>query len=164
MTANPLFPGALRLLTPPDDPFSASLQTLREAYQVCFVSAYAAAQETLRVFDTLPSQTPKAFIYTGNTLHQIAIPGVFPFALGKAGAATLVEYGANAYGTKGSRSVAQIPSFVSNPLRSDPFFSGSTTATNVNLMGYRSGKKWMAMPMPRCTGNWCRRSGRESGW
>lgn len=51
----------------------------------------------------LPTSTPTAFIYTGNTLNQIAIPGVMPFALGKVAAAMLVEYAANAYGKDGYR-------------------------------------------------------------
>ncbi|KAK0831160.1 hypothetical protein LTR03_015663 [Friedmanniomyces endolithicus] len=44
-----------------------------------------------------------AFIYTGNTLNQIAIPGVLPFALAKTAAAMLMEYAANAYGKDGYR-------------------------------------------------------------
>lgn len=67
-------------------------------------SAYIAAQESLLRFKQLSSAIPKAFIYTGNTLNQIAIPGVFPFALGKVAAAMIIEYAANAYGEKGYRS------------------------------------------------------------
>jgi hypothetical protein len=48
---------------------------------------------------------PKAFIYTCNILNQIAVPGVLPFAAGKAAAAMTVEYVANAYGGKGRKSV-----------------------------------------------------------
>lgn len=68
-------------------------------------SAYIAAQESLRRFKQLDSSIPKAFIYTGNTLNQIAIPGVLPFALGKVSAAMVIEYAANAYGEKGYRYV-----------------------------------------------------------
>ena len=55
------------------------------------------------MFKTLPDATPKAFIFTGNALNQIAIPGVMPFAFGKVAAAMLIEYAANAYGQKGYR-------------------------------------------------------------
>jgi hypothetical protein len=68
-------------------------------------SAYIAIQEALRGFMELPKSFPTAFIYTGNTLNQIAIPGVLPFALPKIAAAMLIEYGANAYGHKGYRYV-----------------------------------------------------------
>jgi hypothetical protein len=96
-------PGAHRLTTPPDDPFSASLETLIESRDVGLDSAYIAAQEALKGFKELPDSVPTAFIYTGNALNQIAIPGVLPFALPKVSAAMVIEYGANAYGHKGYR-------------------------------------------------------------
>jgi hypothetical protein len=76
---------------------------------VGFDSAYIAAQETLRGFQALGNSTPKVFIYTGNALNQIAIPGVMPFALGKVAAAMLIEYAANAYGKNGYRFVHLSP-------------------------------------------------------
>jgi hypothetical protein len=98
-----IIPGAHRLTTPPDDPFSASLETLIESRNVGLDSAYIAAQEALKGFKELPDSVPTAFIYTGNALNQIAIPGVLPFALPKVSAAMVIEYGANAYGHKGYR-------------------------------------------------------------
>lgn len=77
--------------------------TINAARTVGFDSAYIAAQQALQGFRMLPTSTPTAFIYTGNTLNQIAIPGVMPFALGKVAAAMLVEYAANAYGTDSYR-------------------------------------------------------------
>lgn len=62
-----------------------------------------AAQEALRCFKKHSPSTPTAFIYTGNALSQIAIPGVLPFALGKVAAAMILEYAANAYGEDGYR-------------------------------------------------------------
>jgi hypothetical protein len=79
------------------------LGTINAARTVGFDSAYIAAQQALQGFRMLPTSTPTAFIYTGNTLNQIAIPGVLPFALGKVAAAMLVEYAANAYGKDGYR-------------------------------------------------------------
>jgi NAD(P)-dependent dehydrogenase (short-subunit alcohol dehydrogenase family) len=95
--------GANRLLTPPKDPLAVSLEILSQSRKVGLDSAYVAAQEALRCFKKLPSITPTAFIYTGNALSQIAIPGVLPFALGKVAAAMLIEYTANAYGEDGYR-------------------------------------------------------------
>lgn len=101
----PLSEGAARLTTPLDDPFSAPLESLGESRRVGFDSAYISAQESLHHFARLASDIPKTFIYSGNTLNQIGIPGVFPFALGKVAAAMMIEYGANAYGAKGYRLV-----------------------------------------------------------
>ena len=97
--------GAHRLVTPPDDPFSASLETLTASRIVGLDSAYIAAQEALQCFKELPEAVPTAFIYTGNALSQIAIPGVLPFAMPKVAAMMMIEYGANAYGHKGYRYV-----------------------------------------------------------
>ncbi|KAI1741386.1 putative short chain type dehydrogenase [Xylaria scruposa] len=98
-----VYNGAKRLVTPPEDPFSASLETIKASRAVGFDSAYIAAQEALTGFKLLPKSTPKAFIFTGNTLNQIAIPGVSPFAYGKVAAAMMIEYAANAYGGSGFR-------------------------------------------------------------
>ena len=105
-------PGAHRLVTPPDDPFSAPLDNLKASRSVGLDSAYVAVQEALRGFKDLSNSLPTAFIYTGNTLNQIAIPPVLPFALSKVAAAMMIEYGANAYGQKGYRYVLRIPSFL----------------------------------------------------
>lgn len=101
--------GAKRLLTPEDDPLSASFETVEASRKVGFDSAYFAAQESLRVFQALPVSTPTAFIFTGNALSQIAIPGIMPFAFGKVASAMLIEYAANAYGNNGHRYVTCVP-------------------------------------------------------
>ena len=97
--------GAYRLLTPPEDPLSASLETLAASRIVGLDSGYVAAQQALRSFRTLPTDTLTAFIYTGNTLNQMPIPGVLPFALGKVAASHVIEYAANAYGKDGYKCV-----------------------------------------------------------
>ncbi|TKA41294.1 hypothetical protein B0A54_06196 [Friedmanniomyces endolithicus] len=96
-----VFNVAHRLLTPPSDPLSTTLDDLEESRKAGLDSAFVAAQEALRGFKTFTPGTPTAFIYTGNTLNQIAIPGVLPFALAKTAAAMLIEYAANAYGQDG---------------------------------------------------------------
>ncbi|KAF2166432.1 hypothetical protein M409DRAFT_23074 [Zasmidium cellare ATCC 36951] len=98
-----VFNGAHRLLNPPDDPFSTSLESFHACSKVGFESQYVAAQEAVKGFKTLPESVPKTFIFTGNALNQVPIPQVFPFALSKRLSATVIEYGANAYGSKGYR-------------------------------------------------------------
>ncbi|KAI0185465.1 hypothetical protein EV127DRAFT_441538 [Xylaria flabelliformis] len=98
-----VYNGAKRLLTPPDDPLSAPLETIKASRTVGFDSAYVTAQEALRGFQQLSSFAAKTFIFTGNTLNQIAIPGVSPFAYGKVSAAMMIEYAANAYGGRRCR-------------------------------------------------------------
>ncbi|KAK0861349.1 hypothetical protein LTS02_007836 [Friedmanniomyces endolithicus] len=76
---------AHRLLTPPDEPLSATLDDLEASRTAGLDSAFVAAQEALKGFRTFAAGTPTAFIYTGNTLNQIAIPGVLPFRAGENG-------------------------------------------------------------------------------
>ncbi|KAK0264227.1 hypothetical protein LTS09_001705 [Friedmanniomyces endolithicus] len=104
-----VFNVAHRLLTPPSDPLSTTLDDLEESRKAGLDSAFVAAQEALRGFKTFTPGTPTAFIYTGNTLNQIAIPGVLPFALAKTAAAMLIEYAANAYGQDGYKYAYPLP-------------------------------------------------------
>jgi hypothetical protein len=94
---------ARRLMTPPDDPLALPIEEVQESRKAGLDGAYIAAQQSMHGWRTLPASTPTAFIYTGKTLNQIAIPGVLPFALGKVAAAMLIEYAANAYGKDGYR-------------------------------------------------------------
>jgi hypothetical protein len=85
------------------------LKIPRESRNVGLGSAYTATQEALRGFKELPNSFPTAFIFTGNVLNQIAIPGVLSFASPKAVTAMLIEYGADAYGHIGYRYVNPSP-------------------------------------------------------
>ena len=105
---------ANRLTTPPDDPLSVPLESLHQSRKSGLDCAYVAAKEALRGFRSLPAEVSKAFIYTGNTLNQIAIPGVLPFALAKVAAAMMIEYVANAYGKEGYRCVELILVFTTS--------------------------------------------------
>ena len=80
-----------------------SLEIVQKSMTISYESQFIAAQETLKGFEGLPSSTPKTFILTGNALNQVPLPEVFSFAAAKRAAATLIEYGANAYGPKGYR-------------------------------------------------------------
>lgn len=79
------------------------MSTVEQSRKAGFDGAYIAAQEALKGFRTLPAEMPTAFIFTGNALNQIAIPGVMPFALSKVATAMMIEYAANAYGIQGYR-------------------------------------------------------------
>ena len=89
-----------------------SLEDLRAPIVVGYESPYVAAQEALKGFAELPATMPKTFIYTGNALNQLPLPYVFPFAVSKRAASTLIEYGATAYGSKGYR-YALVPMSIS---------------------------------------------------
>lgn len=91
------------MVTPLDNPLALPLTEIDQSRKAGLDGAYVAAQQALQVWKSLPANTPTAFIYTGNALNQIAIPGVLPFALGKVAAAMLIEYAANAYGPHGYR-------------------------------------------------------------
>lgn len=95
--------GANRLTTPPDDPFAAPIEDFHQTLKVGLDSAYIAAQESLRGFKELPASPSKAFIYTGNALNQIAIPGTLPFGVSKVAGSLFIEHAALAYGEKGYR-------------------------------------------------------------
>jgi NAD(P)-dependent dehydrogenase (short-subunit alcohol dehydrogenase family) len=98
-----VYNGAIRLTTSPDDPLSASLDDLKACRAVSVDGAYIAAQQALAGFRLLSNDVPTAFLFTGNALNQIPIPGVMPFAVAKVAAAMIVEYAANAYGGLGYR-------------------------------------------------------------
>lgn len=100
-------PGALRIVNPSEDPFSVPLEDINASIKTTFESAYVAAQEAVKGFQELRESLPKTFIFTGNALNQVPIPQVFSFALSKRLAAGVIEYGANAYGSKGYRDVSQ---------------------------------------------------------
>jgi hypothetical protein len=163
-------PGAHRLVTPSDDPFSAPLDALKESRSVGLDSAYIAMQEALRGFKELSAYFPTAFIYTGNTLNQIAIPGVLPFALGKVAAAMLIEYGANAYGSKGYRYITHLlsPARTSETYRKFDLCPNNTlidftTPINASLTGGLLRLLEMARRMLRCIGSSHKSRSRQSG-
>ncbi|KAK7757474.1 hypothetical protein SLS62_000489 [Diatrype stigma] len=64
-------------LTPPADPKSAlsiPVESVAADLNVNTVSPYAAAQLAVRGWETLPAETKKSFIYTGNILNVSVLP------------------------------------------------------------------------------------------
>jgi NAD(P)-dependent dehydrogenase (short-subunit alcohol dehydrogenase family) len=73
------------------------------------VSPYVAAQQAVSGWETLPNETKKTFIYTGNILNVsvIPIPVFLDLGMGKSASAFWLGLADSAYSAKGFRSVAQ---------------------------------------------------------
>ena len=71
--------------TPPpvkDSIFSTSADTLVSDLNVNTISPYVAAQQAISGWETLPKETKKSFIYTGNILNVFIIPSPAMMTLG----------------------------------------------------------------------------------
>lgn len=66
-------------------------------------SVLIAAKSAVEGFETLPSNTKKTFIFTGNALAVMALPSLLTFGMGKAAGAHLIMSAASAYKDKGYR-------------------------------------------------------------
>ncbi|VUC24518.1 unnamed protein product [Clonostachys rosea] len=72
-------------LTPPPDPKSAlsiTSETFKSDLSINTISAYVAAQNAVAGWETLPAETKKSFIFTGNGLNTTVLPGAFMLNLG----------------------------------------------------------------------------------
>lgn len=95
-------------LTPPPDPSSAlsiPVDKVTEDLNVNTVSAYAAAQQAVSGWATLPKEVKKSFIYTGNALNEtvIPVPMFLNLGIGKAASAHFVGLADGTYAGKGYR-------------------------------------------------------------
>lgn len=95
--------------TPPkqDSVLSLPLDNFNADLNVNTVSAYVAAQQAVLGWDTLPADTKKSFIYTGNILNISILPVPFVLTLGTGKAASAFWLGLSdaTYAPKGFRSV-----------------------------------------------------------
>lgn len=64
---------------------------------------YAAIKESLAGFDSLPNDSPKVFLYTGNKLNEGPAQGMLTLGLGKVATAQIIELASGAYAKKGYR-------------------------------------------------------------
>jgi hypothetical protein len=64
-------------------------------------SAFVAAQKAVESFSELPNSAAKTFIYTGNILNEIILPGFVTQGVGKSGAAHMIRVAADAYKGRG---------------------------------------------------------------
>jgi hypothetical protein len=95
-------------LTPPSDPssvLSVSAEAVTKDLNINVVSPYVAAQQTLAAWETLPQDTKKTFIYTGNAQNELIIPmpPMMNLGVGKAASAYWVGLADTLYKAKGYR-------------------------------------------------------------
>lgn len=82
-------------LTPPpvkDSLFSISAESVASDLNVNTVSPYVAAQQAVLGWETLPQETKKTFIYTGNIMNVsvVPMPMMLDLAMGKSASASWI--------------------------------------------------------------------------
>lgn len=95
-------------LTPPPDNDSAlsiSAESVVEDLNVNTVSPYVAAQQAIAGWETLPKETKKTFIYTGNGLNAsvVPMPMFLDLGMGKSASAYWIGVADMTYKAKGFR-------------------------------------------------------------
>lgn len=95
-------------LTPPvskDNMFTIPADKFSSDLNVNTVSAYVAAQKAVAGWATLPKETKKTFIYTGNAaiVHTVAVPMLLNLGVGKSASAYFIEVADTLYSANGSR-------------------------------------------------------------
>ena len=83
------------------NPAALPYSALSKELAVNVVSALAAADEAVKSFRELPSDIPKAFIYTGNRLNVEPIPRLLSLGIVKAAGAHLIAHAASVYKDEG---------------------------------------------------------------
>jgi len=87
--------------TPPDDPLSLSLADFKLDSSVNIESAFVAAQQAVQAFAELPPSASRTFIYTGNILNRVTLPGLLSLGVGKSATAYLISDASAAYKERG---------------------------------------------------------------
>jgi NAD(P)-dependent dehydrogenase (short-subunit alcohol dehydrogenase family) len=95
-------------LTPPpaqDSVLSVSADSVTSDLNVNVVSPYVAAQKAITAWETLPSDTKKTFIYTGNIMNAaiIPMPMMLDLGMGKSASAFWLGLADSSYKAKGYR-------------------------------------------------------------
>lgn len=95
-------------LTPPPDKDSAlsiSAESVAKDLNVNTVSPYVAAQQAIAAWETLPAETKKTFIYTGNIQNAVVLPVplMLDLGMGKSASAYWVGVADMTYKAKGFR-------------------------------------------------------------
>ncbi|KAL4779076.1 hypothetical protein BJX76DRAFT_102806 [Aspergillus varians] len=98
---------AASLTRPPDadSALSIPVENFTSDLNVNTVSPYAAAQLAIQGWETLPAETKKTFIYTGNGLNQIIhpVPAMLTLGTGKSAAAYWLGLADRSYAGRGYR-------------------------------------------------------------
>ncbi|KAJ8106076.1 hypothetical protein ONZ43_g7184 [Nemania bipapillata] len=98
---------AAALTSPPvaDSLFTIPVENVTSDLNVNTVSPYVAAQQAVAGWETLPSETKKSFIYTGNILNVnvMPVPAYTNLGMGKAASAFWISVADGTYSAKGYR-------------------------------------------------------------
>ncbi len=100
-------------LTPPSDSnsvLSVPAANFASDLNLNVLTPYVAAQEAVKGFETLPQETKKTFIFTGNILNTVVlpVPMMLTLGVGKAAAAYWVGVADANYSARGWRSVVDL--------------------------------------------------------
>lgn len=95
-------------LTPPPDTSSAlsvPAESVASDLKVNTISPYVAAQQAVKGWETLPKETKKTFIYTGNIMNVsiVPMPLMLDLGMGKAASAFWVGLADTLYSAQGYR-------------------------------------------------------------
>jgi len=95
-------------LTPPPDQasvLSVPTEAVIKDLNVNVVSPYVAAQQAVAAWDSLPQDTKKTFIYTGNAMNELIVPmpPMMDLGMGKSASAFWIGLADALYKAKGYR-------------------------------------------------------------
>ncbi|KAF2100239.1 putative short-chain dehydrogenase [Rhizodiscina lignyota] len=97
-----VYNAAERIARDAKDPLaSVSLDEVNREFSTNTFSPLFAAKEAVSGFKQLPSSASKTFIFTGNALNVIVLPGVLTFGMTKGAAAQLIKFASVAYQGQG---------------------------------------------------------------
>lgn len=98
---------AAAMTNPPDKDsiFSTSAESVTSDLNVNTISPYVAAQQAVRGWETLPEETKKTFIYTGNILNVsiVPMPMMLTLGIGKSASAYWIGLADTMYSAQGIR-------------------------------------------------------------
>jgi NAD(P)-dependent dehydrogenase (short-subunit alcohol dehydrogenase family) len=98
---------AAALTNPPekDSVLSVSAESVALDLNVNTISPYVAAQQAVRGWETLPKETKKTFIYTGNGLNTtiVPVPLFLDLGMGKSASAFWIGLADTTYSARGFR-------------------------------------------------------------
>lgn len=95
-------------LTPPvdkDSVLSVPVESVGNDLNINTISPYVAAQQAVSGWETLPAETKKTFIYTGNILNTLILPApmMLNLGMGKSASAFWIGLADTTYSTRGYR-------------------------------------------------------------
>jgi len=98
---------ASAMTSPPDKDSALSIpvETVASDLNINVISAYVAAQQSISGWETLPKETKKTFIYTGNILNVFVapMPLMLDLGMGKSAAAYWIGVADANYSARGFR-------------------------------------------------------------